>query len=832
MSDISKKIFSIEPEPDEEPIALVPEAPDAQADLGHDISETDQPPLLRAVVDIPAPLSRPIFELVDVIDDDDEDAIDHVVAPALNDSQDTEDLGDLENSDDTGEIFVSVRDETPKKQALSLSIAPEDGSDLDDSAALDGKTSEEIDLEPTVIVTDDPIVRPTADVPTSSFPPAPALAPPIMLSPAYIPPAAPAAARLGWVGPVLTILTGLAIGALIFAYIMAVETVSPIGLAALVMAVIVPMIAVIALWATLRALTATRVETIRLADVADRLTRADDAVTSDVARMSSAIKRELAQVDSRLAQSRDELDTLVALITRQSTEMNGMTQRLTDRSETIAKTVTDQRDAFAGLSGDFDTRMNALTGNIDTQRKALDVSSEAAAKRVGDASDALQHATQLTSDHGDAIATAASKANASITEAEARLSSLSEQIKTQVSEVDDFYDRRTQQLTDLSERLSNDKGLAETALYSQTEKLSAVDAQLVITESRLTALVDHAGQVQAQLSARLSDIDSTLSDADQRSRAFTADIADRVTDSVAQTRREISIMEGELRALQSRMDGAKSAELPLDAAEIRTASSDTAPSAKPVKAPMRVHLTPLDTDFPPLDQDDLSIPSDEFGDDPLDLIQVIEDSSDGLSASTLDGSDLVRRPGSNETPRQAFGRTKAEKSDKNWRWRDMLGSIDSSMDDAAAPSGATRAAPPLPKPTPAVDRPGPGVPLRAPNPRAPQPEGSDVVARLCEVKLAPSAIVDDGTIAEAASARQSGGEDAQSDAVFSRLNSPVIHLRGVLSADLEFRLRAEGFRRSYNSYLNDIADASRLRAELASANGRAYLLCATALTAS
>jgi hypothetical protein len=93
-------------------------------------------------------------------------------------------------------------------------------------------------------------------------------------------------------------------------------------------------------------------------------------------------------------------------------------------------------------------------------------------------------------------------------------------------------------------------------------------------------------------------------------------------------------------------------------------------------------------------------------------------------------------------------------------------------------------------------------------------------------------MVDDGTISDAESARQSGGETAQSEAVFARLNSPVIHLRGVLSADLEFRLRAEGFRRSYNTYLSDITVSSRLRAELASANGRAYLLCAAALSAS
>jgi hypothetical protein len=293
---------------------------------------------------------------------------------------------------------------------------------------------------------------------------------------------------------------------------------------------------------------------------------------------------------------------------------------------------------------------------------------------------------------------------------------------------------------------------------------------------------------------------------------------------VAQTRREISIMESELRALQSRMDGAKATDRPPLLSE------------NPKPAPKRVHLKPLETDFPSLDIDDLAIP--ETNDDAtLDLIEAVDDDqfNPGALNPTISPTekDIVRRPGDDTQP--VFGRGKSDNSDtseKNWRWRDMLGSIDPIVDNDSPPQRST----PPPKPATAVERPGPGVPLRAPTSRptvrASQPEGSDVVARLCEVKLAPSTVVDDATIAEAASARQSGGEAAQSHTVFTRLNSPVIHLRGVLSADLEFRLRAEGFRRSYHSYLSDLNDASRLRADLASANGRAYLLCAAALSAS
>jgi hypothetical protein len=802
VSDISKKIFSIEPEADEDPIALVPEPVEGQDES---VLDMIKPLLVRSTSERTSSAQRPIFELVEAIDDEDDDAAEEPEDTAQNiEDANDEDVTDVHLSDVETVEFSDAATNTD----INDELPQEDETPLVDEDII---TSRSADFLP------DPIDTRALN---HSPAPAPLIAPITPIQLGYVAPSAPAAANLRWVGPVLTVCTGLAIGALVFAYIMSTETISPIGLAGLIMAVIVPMVAVFALWATLRALATNRDETVRLAEVADRLTRADEAVTSDVARMSSAIRRELALVDSRLAQSRDELDTLTALISRQSIEMNGMTQRLSDRSETITNAMITQRDEFTGLSADFDQRMADLTLGIQTQRDALDISSDAAAKRVGDASEALDHATRLTAEHGDAIATAATTASASVAEAEARLGSLSDRIKAQAEELDAFYERRTSQLTELSEKLSNEKGLAETALYSQTEKLGAVDAQLEITESRLTDLINHAGDVQAQLTARLSDIDSTLSDADQRSRAFTADIADRVSDSVAQTRREISIMEGELRALQSRMDGAKSKALPME------------PAATSIPAPKRVHLTPLDTDFPSLDQNDLSIPEAK-DDDTLELSDTITEDHPDLSLSTMPPeTDLIRRPGDDAGSSRVFGRGKPEKTEKNWRWRDMLGSIDPISNDDSVVSNTP------PKPAPAVDRPGPGVPLTMPSSRgvqpsrAPQPEGSDVVARLCEVKLAPSAVVDAQTISDAVAARTNGGEAAQSDAVFSRLNSPVIHLRGVLSADLEFRLRAEGFRRSYNGYLNDMSDTSRLRSELTSANGRAYLLCAAALSAS
>lgn len=754
MSDISKKIFSIDPEPDEEPIALVPEPIEDElssetADKNSDSPETRSELGLRTVVDIPTTLFRPIIELVEPADDDTEGDAPHETE--LNEPPLT--IMRLDQ-------IVPTKDEVTPEITAAEMIAP---------------------------------VRPAATAPAYDEP-----------------------TRLGWIGPLLAVLTAIGVGALAYAYIQEVQTVSAIGLAGLIMAAFVSTATVLALWLSLRALGHTQTKSMQLAEIADRLTRADQSVTDDITTMSSAIRRELAQVDSRMAQSRSELDTLVAQITRQSADMDGKTRLMVERTETIARAMTDHRDAFSDLSSTFETQMSTLADTVDRHRGQLAGVSDAAVEQVDAAMDGLDRVAQQTSERGATLSDVAKTAEQTFTEAEGRLSMMSDKISERAAELDRVYERQAEHLASLDGRLSGETTLVETALSKQTDQLSAIDAQIEITEGRLTALLDHARGIQAQLTARLSDIDTTLSESGARSKAFTADIADRVSDSVAQTRRELSIMEGELRALQSRMDGAKAMDLGLEI-----------PEAKQTPPPGRLHLKPLDSDFPPVEPEDLAIPE-LPKDQTLDLIEPLDLPMDAIQpqppAPSHTDSDLIRRPGEDAPSGRMFGRPKKDEQDKeDWRWRDMLGSMDPITKDKTNSGNAGNSR---------IDRPPPGVPLSPPPPAPKLPDGSDVVARLCEVKLAPSAVVDQGTIIEATEARREGGEAAQSEAVFSRLNAPVIHLRGVLSADLEFRLRAEGFQRNYDTHLQTQRDQTKIRAELGTASGRAYLLCAAALMAS
>ena len=658
---------------------------------------------------------------------------------------------------------------------------------------------------------DDLVLRRAGDpvVPKRAEPsPAPVrtvLAPPDSDAPGSIP---------SWIGWAFAGVTLLCI-ALVALGLFAGGSVTPWTWAALAAAVVVPAGLAVAAVAALRTLRDVSAEASRIARIGDRLTRIDASVESDVATVASAIRNEIAAVDARLAGARDRLEGFGAALSQQSRTFDGTTKSVAERSETIGRALTLHRQAFESLSTTFDAEMEKLASRIESQREALAAVTAAAAADLEASRDAVNSTGQSLRETVEAASGSSRAADATLDAARERLEAVVARVQDSAAELDAVYERRADHLHSLTQRLAGEKDGTQAALFAQTERLAAVDAQIEITEGRLTALVDHARTVHEGLLAQLSAIDTTLNGADTRSRQFTQALGDRVTDAVADARRDLSLMEQDLRALQSRLDGAA------------TASLDLPQDPQPARPSGRVTLKPLDTDFPSLEPPKQA-PRPPREPDTLELETLdeivaippepVDDPAPPPAAPVADvARDVVTRPGEDASAsrRSPFGRAKP--GDKaGWRWRDMLGAID----PLDAPEDAAR---------PAVVRPPAGVPL-APPPAAPRlPDGSDVVARLCEVELAPSAVVDDETLHVAANAFAAGGTDAVSEAVVERKRDAVVHLRGVLAADLEFKLRAQAFARSMHAQLSQAGSPGEANAVLGSASGRAYLLCAAAL---
>jgi hypothetical protein len=810
VSDISKKVFSIEPDSDEQDVTRIPDLPEDQAD-----TDKSRHVILRL---------RPAKSLSNA------GAASHIELVENKDDAATTPL------DPINEAISFITDDTPPEEVKAAIKAHHDRID--------------------------------AAVPLS----------PARITPPHHTPVEYANSP-GWVGPVLALTTGISIALLIYVLSGSDAARTPLGLVAIGLGAVIPMTAVMALWASLQSQKRNRFETQQLATLADRLTRADKTVSLEVETLASAIRRELSTVDSRLAQTRNEIETLAAIIERQSAETDGMARRMTERNEAISEMTGAQRAAFSDLTDTIDAQLKNLSEHVSTHGQSLSNASEATFLNIVEATRSLDKIIESTAERTQQIKVEAGVASDALLAAESKLSTLTQRMSSQVEDIEKIFEMRARQIDALASRVSDEKIHSQDALSKQSDLLKAVDAQIDMAEARLSQLLDQAQSVQDQMASRLTDLEDSLGEADRRAREYTSNVADRVEESMGQTRRELSIMESEVRALKSRL-----------------ADIDNAPSASQLAA-SPLTLSPL-TDAPDSPQSDSGSMSaqdpndrqgaknavesqsgqdslaqndsgamqdatlDAFSEADMSLqafddlaIPEIEDEADDISSEFLqtdmtepvlaptdepifaapDEPELIRRPGdvTDEAVRAASDPESERRAisfpDKNWRWRDMLGSLDPASPPARQDEKARQDK--KEGQSRRVERPGPGVPLPPPQDRPAVLDAPDVIQRLCEVKLPPDTVVKDVVIQQAAAARRAGGEAAQSSTVFTHLNSPVIHLRGVLSADAAFRQRVETFRRDFNHDLDGLSEPALLQSALASQTGRAYLLCAAALFA-
>ena len=91
--------------------------------------------------------------------------------------------------------------------------------------------------------------------------------------------------------------------------------------------------------------------------------------------------------------------------------------------------------------------------------------------------------------------------------------------------------------------------------------------------------------------------------------------------------------------------------------------------------------------------------------------------------------------------------------------------------------------------------------------------------------------MDKGTVIEAAKARVKSGPATMLTIVDTRLSAPVSHLRGQLAAHPAFKSTTRNFVTQYGQIIaqSSVHDKD-LRTKLSTNEGRAYLLCAAALS--
>jgi len=598
---------------------------------------------------------------------------------------------------------------------------------------------------------------------------------------------------------------------------------SPIALSAIILAITLPAILITLLWGTWKRLAHMSHEAGRVAHAAHLLTRADETALINTRNLAVGIQSELSIVDQQLGKMLDRFETLKNDITTHSQDINTVGLTLTERSEDVGRNLTLQRQALESITNTFDTRMEALGTTIETQSVKLSEVTDIAARNMETAEQKITQASETLSKVGDGIHETSQTAR----------DTLEKSVGTLTSHHEKLGELHTQ-ITNLIGALTTQQDAIKSELLTQSETLQdmskmakgsteALQQNLNLGGDLLTALSSTTQGTQEAVQQRFTEMETMIGETQSRADALAEAANERVLNTLSVTRKELSKLETDMQVLQSQLSNAREDAAQLDLETINAQRTEPTGFG-------RLRLTPLETDFPPVEpprhqpqhpQQSMQAPlnlDDTMSSDALDFDGPINLGADLEIANPDDeitqfdtdridtalAADDVVRPAVPLQKGFGGGRNNKNKPKTSWHWRDMLGGLDRPDSEA---STATESA------------------LEA-------PLGADMIARLTQAQLSPAAIVDEGTVIEAAKARLNKGPAAMLAAVDSRLNSPVEHLRMQFSHDEELKNAAKTFVTQYGQTLaQGSAHNKSLRETFGASEGRAYLLCAAALSA-
>lgn len=764
--------------------------------------------------------------------------------------------------------------ETPRKSFLRP--LPEDNYEDDPVPAFITRESDDVEMKEEVIreVVKPQEVKPIPEAkpilePTIETQPAPSLTPsltapaPIMAVTA-IEDTAPSTSWMKWVG-ILAVLAWLGAS---FAYIYGFfdlgrkwTDVTPIQIAGITLAVILPAVLLGLLFFALRQLAKFSAQSHDLIRAAHTLSTPDDSVIAKTAIMSKAVKAEVDSVDARIDQALARMSSLETVLKDQTHELTLATAATTQTADEIAGRLSTQRLALEQIAGTFDNRMAMLSSTLDEQSNKLEASTQLAEHKIQEARLSIDGAAEKINAASDVVKGNTVEAASTLTKSHEEIEGLAEMIRARSAELDEVYRKHAKDLTAMISELRDEQQDMSISLEERLVKMRDMSLSAKVSAESLTE-ASQAGKITVQALAeatrltdtavkqRFADMEQMVQFSSDKAESISDQAARRVQDSLGQTRKEIARIENDMVALQTRLNTPQPAPtLPLE----------TPKQPRPAKR-QRIRLKPLEEDFPPVEAprildeapaqpvlraapvtDTVFEPYVTPAVEPQAIPRPDEKSLELLEELTLEVEPLdltadmapidshaditkfnpeVQLEPEPETLQQAapslsedivsFGKkkTKSAKAKSGWRWRDMLGGLERPDDVSPQSEGLELQAQP---------------PLR---------DVSDqrMIASLSALGLAPSAIVDDGCIIEAANTRKAKGASAMSAAVARRMGEAVRHLHLAIGQNSALETDARTYTAEYQARLSVIEhDREAIRRALESDGGRAFLLCDAAL---
>ena len=637
---------------------------------------------------------------------------------------------------------------------------------------------------------------------------------------------------------------------------------TPIQIAGLVLAILLPAILLGLLFYTLRQLAKISAQSHDLARAAYALSSPDDSVIAKTAIMSKAVKAEIDSVDARIDQALARMNGLETVLKDQTAGLHQATAATSQTTDEIASRLSTQRLALETIAGTFDNRMAMLSSTLDEQSSKLETSTQLAEHKIQEARISIDGAAEKINAASDVVRGNTIEAASTLTKSHEEIESLAEMIRARSAELDEVYRKHAQDLTGMIGELRDEQQDMSISLEERLVKMRDMSLSAKVSAESLTeaseagketvrALAEATRLTDTAVKQRFAEMEDMVKFSGEKADSISDRAARRVQDSLSQTRKEIARIENDMVALQTRLNAPQ----PAESLELEIPEQPRPPKRA------RIRLTPLEEDFPPVEPprfgaepepmtlrptpeadavfepapapitkpQSIPRPDDKALElldeltlevEPLDLtadMMPVDPDADikAFTPETLiTPSDDTLRPAAPPTTEDivSFGgkktKNKAAKDKTGWRWRDMLGGLERPDDISRQDDGF--------------------MPLSQEKPR----EVSDqrMLASLAALGLTPAAVVDDGCIIEAANTRKAKGAIAMSQAVARRMGDPVRHLHRAMEENPALKTDARAYTAQFQARMSAIeSDREAIRTKLESDAGRAFLLCDAAL---
>lgn len=491
--------------------------------------------------------------------------------------------------------------------------------------------------------------------------------------------------------------------------------------------IVMPATLILFLAMTLKKLSQTNTDALRLSDISAQLLKADETAAASATSLASAIRSSLNALDSDVARINTNLAHLKTDSTTHVEQLNEATTYALNASETVAQNFSSQKETFGAAHHALEDTLSRLTAEFDGKKDALISITEQAQTVTEKSAETLDQKlgamTQIVKD----IST-------KDTETSQKLSDFDHSALKAVQAFED----KIKQLDDITQKLNSENATFDMLVSSRAKELAQIADLNKMTDDTFTEYLERGKGLSMDLRTVTSSADQTIT---EHLAAFRSEIANgkklsqqtlealeaTATESLEQYKAKTMALEEKIQKLQTSItdvdarvqQSAVTRELNLDIPSQRPKinQSNTPLTLKPLDvdvAPLEIEPIKAEFKTPVLDSPhplegpnkSVNITPDVittdiaknkkslFGSSPKvseplelqeeDLVMpspTNPEAEDPYALHILDEEQDLLKPLA-ETTDSLFGRKKdAPKSKPQWSWRDMLGGFDSRDDE-------------------------------------------------------------------------------------------------------------------------------------------------------